>query len=106
MTSPFYGASFVLFKSPESEGLGDILSWPHFAWLIIKQCFLSDESPLCTTDPGEKWLGYEGVGEDEELLASGKAAPTPVNRRRAARQGRESSSEQKQEASKGGRESN
>ena len=57
-------------------------------------------------DPGEKWLGYEGVGEDEELLASGKAAPTPVNRRRAARQGRESSSEQKQEASKGGRESN
>ena len=57
-------------------------------------------------DPGEKWLGYEGVGEDEELLASGKAAPTPVNRRRAARQGRESNSEQKQEASEGGRESN
>ena len=74
-----------------------------FAWLIIKQCFLSDESPLCTTDPGEKWLGYEGVGEDEELLASGKAAPTPVNRRRAARQGRESSSEQKQEAREGER---
>ena len=39
-------------------------------------------------DPGEKWIGDEGVGEDEELLASGKAAPTPVNRRRGAGQGR------------------
>ena len=38
-------------------------------------------------DPGEKWIGDQGVG-DEELLASGKAAPTPVNRRRGeAREG-------------------
>ena len=62
MTSPFYGASFVLFKSPETEGLGDILSWPlfawfTFAWLIIKQCFLSDKSPLPV---GYKWMGWVG----------------------------------------------
>ena len=33
--------------------------------------------------PGEKWIGDQGVG-DEELLASGKPPPTPVNRRSSA----------------------
>ena len=77
-----------------------------FLMLLLLLLLLLMMMMFFVVDPGEKWLGYEGVGEDEELLASGKAAPTPVNRRRAARQGRESNSEQKQEASKGGRESN